>query len=235
MENNYSFLVLQRYGLANRGQVQAYEELNSLNVNIDFISSVIRLFETENGVSAAEFDKFNLEIIIDYVRKTHQYYLSKKLPEIGQSIELLLQDYHATHPLLALLKDFFTGYEKDFTTHIMVEEKKLLPYINQLIRAKEDKLKLHELFAVTKKYSIEKFMQMHSDTEEDLQHVRNSIMMYEPPKTNRSLYNILLMQLQVFEKDLNVHAFIEDKVLMPKAEALEKHMVSELEIKSLMN
>jgi len=54
--------------------------------------------------------------------------------------------------------------------------------------------------------------------------VRNTILSYQPPSTNQTPYRILITQLQAFERDLAVHALIEDRVLIPRTLQLEKKL-----------
>jgi regulator of cell morphogenesis and NO signaling len=74
--------------------------------------------------------------------------------------------------------------------------------------------------------TIQEFIDQHHDTEKDLHEVRDAIQHYSPPEGNRTLYRILLSQLQVLEKDLAVHALMEDEVLLPRALALEKQVLT---------
>ena len=75
----------------------------------DFIPVLLRVFE-EKSFNAREFDSFPLHIIIDYIQHTHVYYLSKKLPEIEQSILLLSGHYESHHPILIALRNFFLHF-----------------------------------------------------------------------------------------------------------------------------
>jgi regulator of cell morphogenesis and NO signaling len=235
MENNRSIkLVMERYRINKRYQPSIHE-LKDMQVDAIFISSVIRLFDEENSVAAEEFFQFNLDVILDYIRKTHRLYYLKKLPEIEQSIALLLENYSGDHPLLSLLKNFFKSYQADLTEHMASEEGQLLPHIEYLYKIEKDKLDLEEFFYRTRQYSIEKFIASHDNTEEDLQKVRDAIQTYDPPKTNVTPYRILLSQLQLFEKDLNIHAFIEDQVLLPRAMKIENELQEEFKKRAGLN
>src|SRR6185436_17561523 len=118
MESNRSIkLVMERYKIDKRYEASFHELLN-IDVNTEFISSVIKLFDEENTVTAKEFSTFSLEVIIDYIRKTHRLYILKKLPEMEQSIALLLENYAGNHPLILLLKNFFKSYQAVLMEHI---------------------------------------------------------------------------------------------------------------------
>ncbi len=227
MENNRSIkLVMERYKIDKRYEISFYDLLD-VQVNAEFISSVIKLFDEDSAVIANEFSKFNLDTIIDYIRKTHRLYILKKLPEMEQSIDLLLSNYHGNHPLLLLLRNFFKSYSADLMEHIACEEGQLLPHIEYLRKTEEKKIDLEEFFYRTKNYSVQKFMESHDNTEEDLQKVRDAILTYDPPKTNITPYRILISQLELFEKDLSVHAFIEDHILLPRALKIENNLEEE--------
>ena len=223
MENDYSIdQVMVRYNMEKAHHVlYSYDELKSINVDIDFIHQLLKLFEDERSFKADDFNKFSLEVIVDYIRKTHTYYLSKKLLEIEQSINLLLQDYADGHPLLQVLHSFYARYKAHLTQHIAEEEHTLLPYILQMEKAQMGvAIKALSIDG----FSLQSFLDSHHDVEDDLQIAREAILQYNPPATNETPYRILLSQLQVFEKDLAVHTLIEDHVLVPRALSLERQL-----------
>jgi regulator of cell morphogenesis and NO signaling len=223
MESNFSMAqIMQRYDLAgDKSLLYSYEELRRIDIDQQFIYTLLRTFEDERSFSEKEYLQFSLETIIDYIRRTHRYYLTKKLREIEQSIDILLKDYSGSHPLLQILHNFFTAYSADLIAHIRAEEKHLLPYIKCLLKVEKKEAGAIEYFKATKNYSLQAFTDSHHDTEKDLSDVRTAILQYNPPATNKTPYRILLSQLQYFEKDLAVHALIEDKVLIPRAAQLE--------------
>jgi len=214
--------IMQRYeSIAHKDLLYSYETFRRIDIDQEFIYTLLRTFEDEKSFSEKEYRKFSLDIIIDYVRRTHRYYLTKKLCEIDQSIGILLKDYTGNHPLLHILNDFFADYTAHLTSHIRAEEKQLLPYIKCLLKVEKNEAGAVEYHSATKKYSLQAFIDNHHDTEQDLSNVRNAMLQYHPPSTNQTPYRILLSQLQYFEKDLAIHALIEDKVLIPRARQLE--------------
>ncbi|CAN5589898.1 hypothetical protein BH11BAC1_BH11BAC1_17290 [soil metagenome] len=224
MESNFAInQILLRYNSSPEKNLKyAYEELKSINIDLEFIYTLLRTFEDEKTFSQNEYKKFPVEVIIDYIRRTHRYYLAKKLCEIEQSISILLKDYSGSHPLLHILNNFFFDYKNGLAAHIHAEETYLLPYIHSLLLFEQGKLSIPEYFVTTKNYSVQAFIEAHHDTEQDLSNVRSAILEYHPPKTNQTPYRILITQLKEFEKDLSVHALIEDRVLIPRTLELEK-------------
>lgn len=216
--------VMQRYDLAHaHNLVYTYDGLTSLGIHPEFILALLQVQEDANAFKKENFDRFRLEVLVDYIRKTHQYYLNKKLLEVEQSIHLLLNSYPVAHPLLLLLNTFYKDYRNHLAKHIEMEEKQLLPYILQLEKLAEGNEKK---MTTPQQFTLQQFLDQHHDTEKDLQEVRKTILHYSPPSGNQTPYRILLSQLQVFEKDLAVHALIEDEVLLPRAIELEKKLLA---------
>jgi regulator of cell morphogenesis and NO signaling len=208
--------------------IQRYVSEPSLPADrMEFIASLLRVFE-EKIFSAADFESYPVEIIVDYIRRTHIFYFEKKLPEIEQSIGLLSDHYESHHPILAALRNFFHRYVLDLSEHIHAEEHLLLPYIKTLQDAQKTPAYFSTFILARSDYSIDRFLNEHHDTEDELKDIRATIRLYDPPQTNESLYRILLSQLQTFEQDLFVHAHIEEEVLIPKALALEKELNAQL-------
>ncbi|MEK6781938.1 MAG: hypothetical protein AABY93_09535 [Bacteroidota bacterium] len=213
--------VLQRYNVTQaHNLVYTYEELRELGIPPEFLLALLELFEDPQSFKPETFKGFPLRVIVDYLRKTHSYYLSKKLLEIEQSIHLLVNAYPGAHPLLLLLQTFYTDYKSHLIKHIEVEERELLPYIVQLEELVDGNGKIH----TSPMMMVQKFIHQHHDTEKDLEEVRKTILNYSPPISNQTLYRILLSQLEVFEKDMAIHALIEDEVLLPRALEIEKKL-----------
>jgi len=217
--NEEAVQILQRYDVAQaHNLVYTYEELRDLGIQPEFLLALLDVFEDQDTFEPEAFSRFSMSTIVDYLRKTHAYYLNKKLLEIEQSIHLLVNAYPSAHPILLLLHNFYADYKSHLVKHIEMEERELLPYIIQLEKATKEG---GESIAHST-ISVQKFIDSHHDTEKDLQEVRAAILHYSPPAVNQTLYRILLSQLQVFEKDMAIHALMEDDVLLPRALELER-------------
>ena len=166
-------------------------------------------------------EKYSPEMIVEYLQYSHRYYLEKCLPEMEQAIHILLSDEADDHPLLPLLHSFYREYKTDLSAHIALEERRLFPYIHHLLswyRHVFPKPPADCPFS----YAVRDFTDHHSDTEGDLFVVRETIEKYRPAATNQSPYRILSARLHAFEQDLRVHALMEDEVLIPQMEEIER-------------
>jgi regulator of cell morphogenesis and NO signaling len=215
--------IMQRYDLnSSKDLLYSYEELRRMNIDQQFIYALLQTFEDEKQFSPDTYQDFSLEVIMDYICRSHKYYLNTRLLEIEQSINILMEDYADGHPLLEILRTFFADYSSSLAAHIRAEEKHLLPHIKNLLGFRNDPDAARSYFSDANSYPLRTFIDSHQDTEKDLSEVRNAIEEYHPPATNQTPYRILLTQLHAFERDLMVHALVEDKVLIPRALQLEE-------------
>lgn len=213
--------ILQRYALPYKGK----QQLMLLN---DLVHELAHAFEMPGEFDPAAFDDFPIRFIVDYIRRTHRLYLLRKLPEMEQSIHLLLQDYSDDHPLLCILLEFYSAYKTGLTVHMLEEEQELLPYIDFLLDQQENGLDMYQFYRRNSGYSLAVFEQdHHDDTEKDLRDIRETILRHAPPATNITPYRILLEQLRNFESDLLVHGLVEDQVLLPRMKKVEDALLSE--------
>ena len=182
------------------------------------------LYSNDEGFPFEKMKKFSIEEILNYLQATHRYYLTKKLPEIEQSLVHIFSKYGQSHQLLASLAYFFNDYKTNLIEHIRLEERELFPYIHKLIEASKV-LPEGEKLNVDTNFRIKKFIEAHSPIEDELQEVSQLIRRYSGEESMPLPYKIFLNQVEFLELELRKHAIIEDHVLVPMAIELEKKLI----------
>jgi regulator of cell morphogenesis and NO signaling len=198
--------------------------INHLEMNHELIELILDLYNDDDDFPFEKMQKFSVENILDYLQVTHQYYLSKKLPEIEQSLLHIFSKYGQSHQLLASLAFFFNDYKNKLVDHIRMEEKQLFPYIRKMIVASKIKSICAESLEINPNFSIEKFISSHSPIEDELKEVSQIIKQYSGDEGIPLPYRIFLNQVELFELELRKHAIIEDHVLVPMVIDLEKKL-----------
>lgn len=189
------------------------------HLNKELIETLLKTYDETLEFPYDELNKFSVYEILDYLRRTHRYYLTRKLPEIEQTIFHLHDHYKSSHQLLVTLCLFFTDYKKKLEEHIRYEEKYLFPYIESLEDADRNS-------KTPSSFSAKLFVGNHTDIESDLKKVRQTILEYTGTEKTPLPYNVFLSQLHYFEIDLCKHAMIEDEVLIPMVIRLEEEMAT---------
>lgn len=218
-------LVVERFGGNPTHQKKVFQEIsNFIDMNPELIELILDLYSNDEGFPFEKMKKFSIEEILNYLQATHRYYLTKKLPEIEQSLVHIFSKYGQSHQLLASLAYFFNDYKTNLIEHIRLEERELFPYIHKLIEASKV-LPEGEKLNVDTNFRIKKFIEAHSPIEDELQEVSQLIRRYSGEESMPLPYKIFLNQVEFLELELRKHAIIEDHVLVPMAIELEKKLI----------
>ena len=192
------------------------------NMESELMELILELYQNdEDNFQYQKLHKFSIEQVLAYLQATHKFYLSKKLPEIEQTMVHIFNKYGSTHKLLASLTSFFNDYKNRLIEHIRMEERTFFPYIKNLIAASKGELSESDVQALLSNCSIASFDENHDPIEDDLKTVSTIIHSYSLNEETPLPYRVFLNQVELFELELRKHAIIEDHVLMPMAREIE--------------
>lgn len=196
------------------------ETCTKLELDHTFIETLLLSYDESHPFPTKELEQFSIHCILDYLKKSHHFYLYKKLPEIELSAKYLCINHFKEFPLLPLLTTFFIDYKKKLEQHILFEEAIFFPYIEELLVQAEFPNPFKTRFP---NFSTKLFLKGHTDIESGLSEIRKQLVKYNPENTKNTPlpYRVFLTQLHFLEMDLQKHALIEDKVLVNKVLNLE--------------
>lgn len=192
------------------------------NIDVTFFLEIINVFRNENYFSEKKLLDFSVTIVIDYLRKTHKYYLDYVLPEQERLIDLFILNCQNDSKENELIRKFYNKFRTEFIHHVQIEETQVFPYILQLNEAVFNSFVRNRFLTEYNGLSIKGFEQEHGDMDEKMFDLKNILIKYLPPNYDLNVGNSLLASLFMFEKDMKNHSRIEDKILMPKVRQLEK-------------
>jgi regulator of cell morphogenesis and NO signaling len=191
-------------------------------LDMTFFVEILNVFHNENYFPRRKLLDFSVTIVIDYLLKTHRYYLEYVMPEQERLIDLFLTDCVNGCKENELIRKFYNTFREEFISHVSFEEEKVFPYIitlNGIILNSRRKDTLSDQWLG---FTIKGFEKEHGNMDEKMFDLKNIIIKYLPPNYDLNVGNSLLSNLFMFEKDLKNHARIEDKILVPKVKQLEK-------------
>ena len=116
-----------------------------------------------------------------------------------------------TNKYYAIIASFFEEYKKEVIKHLEYEENSVFPYIKRLLTGEKSNI-----------FGIQQFEKNHTNIEEKLGDLKNIIIKYLPNDCPSKDRNQLLYDIFLFEEDLNRHTLLEDKILIPCVENIEK-------------
>ncbi len=224
---NYALLpVLNRFDIhLGFGDRTVEEVCNRKNVNIDFFLEIVNSFNDKSYFPEVRLKAFSIRLITDYIKKSHDYYLNCKVPEIEHLIAKLLQKSEHKDEY-KLIDRFYQGYKTELITHIRKEEEEVIPYILMLDEVYSKNTVTEEIRKLIKQNSISSYAEEHDNVEDKLDDLKNIIIKYLPPLKDYSVSNTLITELFRLERDLDDHARIENQVLIPKIQQLEEEIMN---------
>jgi len=199
-------------------------------VNQEFFLIIINAYHDHQYFPKKHLQSFPAALLIDYLKRSHRYYLDEKIPGIELIIDKLGKESELDTETFLLLKNFFTEYKQELVNHINKEESTVYPYVKKLEHAIDSgdiPIGLPDEMAA---YSITDYEKEHDDVEEKLFDLKNIIIKYLPTSENNKFYFNLLKELFELESDLNDHSRIEDLILVPKVEAMESILKSKKDL-----
>lgn len=191
-------------------------------VEVDFFLALTQWFLDRKELPQAELMHFPPNWIIGYLQHTHSCYLTYQIPRLEKEIEQLDQIMNTPDQSAQLMSHFFKEYIREFSEHIEEEEKIAFPYILEVEKVVSGKLKYSDLIAGFGGYSIQKYLDNHTDLEEKILDLQNILLKYVPPPSNNCHFTNLLVEIYRLGQDLKDHTLLEENVLIPQVKAMER-------------
>ncbi len=216
IHHNYNLLpVLNRFGIQLGLKDKTIETVcREKNINPNFFLAIVNTFSNEEYFPQEELLSFSPLEIIEYLKRTHRYYMNYVIPKLDSQLEQLINSQTSENRGLQMVSQFYKKYKEELQVHIDHEEKKVFPYIEKMVitnKAEGD-------------YTVTSFEKEHTNVDEKLNDLKNLIIKYLVPDYDQNLCNEFLITLFRFEKDIYDHARIEDVILLFQATAIEKKL-----------
>lgn len=190
---------------------QLSEVCREMGLHKSQVLKTFYLFDRSYRFSFQELKKYPLEIVLEYLKHTHHLFIKEKLPYIARLVN--------QYPAYGDLKLIFPEFIEEFINHIYEEEDTVFTYITDLLDF--DKGKKINLQAFLKKHDPISLKAIHKEhkQEDELAGIRNLV--DESYITNDIHWQVIVKEIKAFDREMWYHAEIENKILFPKAIALE--------------
>lgn len=219
LHNPYSLLMLEHLGLPLAVKEKTVEQVClENNISVDLFLAFANLFNGNIPSGKWEYSFNDIQTIISYLQREHQYYLNEIYPNILSYIEEMNKvNDNAEIPMAG---KFFNEYFNEVKEHLNYENEVVFPYILALF----NKLNKAEIINFPINYSASEYQEHHSNIEEKLADLKNLLIKYLPQKNDQKIRRKMLFSLFELEYDLNIHTQIENSILIPLVKHLEKHL-----------
>lgn len=219
LSNPHLMLLMENFGIKLSVREKTIKTLcEENNISIDVFISFANLFNGHFTHIKQQYSFKDIETIIQYLKKSHQYYLEEKYPKIHSCVKKMFE--MNDHAQMTMVEKFFNDYYNEVREHLEYENTRVFPYVTSLYY----KLNGKDLFEIDVNYSVSDYKEHHDNIEEKLVDLKNLLIKYLPVKNDQKIRRELLLGLFDLEYDLNIHSLIEDNILIPLVEQMEQHL-----------
>jgi regulator of cell morphogenesis and NO signaling len=228
IQNHHLLAIIDRFGIKlGFGEKTVRQVCKEYNITVDFFLEIVNTFNNPDFFTKPNMDSFPLSLIVDYLRKAHDFYLNVKVPEIRILINRMLDtENNEIKKAVLLISNLFDDYALQLKQHIEKEDTVVYPYVLILEQAYETKdITDLELFLIKHNFKIDEYARNHDDIEEKLYDIKSLIIKYITPDNNYVSSFKVLGQLAHLEDDINDHSRMENKVLIPRVKKMEELLI----------
>jgi regulator of cell morphogenesis and NO signaling len=175
-----------------------------------------------------------LNLVIEYLKHNHSYFIKNKLPYIKDLISNLdIED--KSYPFFEDLKFIFPFFYEDFVDHILEEEKFIFTHIQNLSSSRVKGSDHAKLFFALKNISLKEIADEHMNEDSEMSGIRGLTKNYSLDNIDNLHLKVIFQELKDFDNELEIHSDIENKILFPRALELENLISDKIRNISFLN
>jgi regulator of cell morphogenesis and NO signaling len=175
-----------------------------------------------------------IEVLVAYLKKKHYYFVRQELPFLSNLISGISGE-PGFGSLIADLRIMFPLFVEDFIHHIHEEESRLFKRIEMLQDIELDLFSIHDALIILELEPISNLADQHEVHDDEMEGIRKLTSDYFLKEDAPLPMKVLYHELQNFERELHIHAKIEDELLFPKAVELEREVLRQIRKKIKTN
>ncbi|GJM63907.1 iron-sulfur cluster repair di-iron protein [Persicobacter diffluens] len=159
-----------------------------------------------------DFDRWPLDLLADYIEKTHHRYVRQQIPQIQALLKTIVEVHGEHEPHLAEIQNLFEGCAQAMTAHLAKEEIILFPFVRE-IAENPDAETLSQKDLSGPLAEMEEEHDGEGNRFKEISRITNA---YTPPKDACPTYQQTYAMLKDFEDNLHQHVHLENNMLFPK-------------------
>jgi regulator of cell morphogenesis and NO signaling len=227
IHSNYLLIpVVTRFGIRfGFGEKTVKTVCRENGIDVDFFLSIVNTFSYEEFFPQKTLQSFNVLMIMEYLKKTHSYYMDVQIPIIESHISALVKRSRNRNPSLRMVRKFFFDYKKELFEHLRREESVTFPYIENVYRRFSKKPAIRSGRAASQ-YSMSVYEKEHHNVDDKLYDLKSILIKYIKGDFDETAVNAIIFELFRLEKDIKDHTRIEENILRPIVAQMERTLQS---------
>lgn len=215
--------VFKKYGIdfCCKGNTTIEEACYKKSINKEDVYDALKNITTTQK-NSIDYNTWPLDLLADYIEKTHHRYVEEKTPVLQQFLDKLCKVHGTFHPELLEITELFNGAAKDMAAHMKKEELILFPFIRNMVKAKQSGTELKPARFGSVENPVDMMTHDHTLQGEIFDKINHLTNGYEIPGDACNTYRVTYQMLNEYEDDLHTHIHLENNILFPKSVAMEK-------------
>lgn len=205
--NNTLTAIFHRYGI----EPSSNKTLAKAVGNPQFFLGLLNGALSKEDRNSDFFATVPLSDIVEFLFRSHDFYQSKRLPEISLSIENLTQSASHGHAILHTIKVNFEDFSRHLIQHFEEEEHGLFQQALEVQRAEKAGQK--------QVFSIEKVAHPEVSAINYIELIQQYLNLFQSDRATAPYKRILQDQLNSLSLDFELHEWVEKEVLIPRLTA----------------
>lgn len=189
------------------------------------IEKELKAIDEQAVIPSQDFNKWELDFLIDYIVNTHHKYVIQAIPVIYEYTQKVARVHGDRHPEAIKIAEKFVVVADELNRHMCKEEDVLFPYIKHLSVANSNKMKVEPSPFGTVENPISMMEHEHDIVGRLMEQIKSLTGNYNPPADACTTYKLSYAKLKEFDDDLHQHIHLENNILFPKVIELEKHLL----------
>lgn len=218
--------VFSKYGIdfCCKGNRTIEEACTKKELDFEQIEKEVTQLLEMKGDGSIDFQSWPVDLLIDYIEKTHHRYVVEKTPVLLAFLDKLCKVHGHTHPELFLINELFIGCASELSQHMEKEERVLFPFIKELANAIRTQQDIQQPHFGSVENPIAMMKHEHENEGDRFVKIAELTDNYTPPSDACNTYKVTFSMLQEFEQDLHKHIHLENNILFIKAIEMEERM-----------
>jgi regulator of cell morphogenesis and NO signaling len=159
--------------------------------------------------------------LMTHIVEAHHSFCRRELTRLGSLFKELTARYGKDHPEFQKMAALFFRVAKDLEMHLLKEEQTLFPYIARVEEAVQQDGPLSWPPFGSVENPIRMMVLEHDQTDQELSQIRRLSNGYGLPSGAPERLVALYDGLRAFEQNMIEHIYAEDRLLFPRAIAIE--------------
>jgi len=169
-----------------------------------------------------DWNQASLAELTAHIVAVHHSFCREQMARLAADLAAAAAEAARQGPSLAGLKAGFQRLSRELTGHLAKEETVLFPLIERIEAARRDGTPSPKPSFGSVANPIRMMILEHGEAERALEQMRAASNGFQPPEGAAPRVQDLCRALQAFDADLARHVELEDKILFPRAVAMEK-------------